>query len=143
MDEFPFSEQEWERVRNATNAVMVATLADDTVLRQSLICELDGILEALRIRYGDHPVLLETAADFRDLPTNQVELYRAALKLAEQNQLPTRSIRISLARVLLEDFDEASAAAAELMACEREMRTDADASELAEWSKLLGQCDGR
>ncbi|MBX7074636.1 MAG: hypothetical protein K1X71_15945 [Pirellulales bacterium] len=130
-------------MREATNAVLVATLADDVVLRQSLMSELEEVLEALRSRHGEHPVLLETVADFQDSPTIQVELYRAALKLAEQNQLPTRSIRISLARVLLEDFDEASAAAAELMACEREMRTDADASELAEWSKLLGQCDGR
>ena len=140
MDEFPFSKEEWARVRAATHSVMNAALADDTTLRQSLMNELERVLEDLRCRYGDHPVLLETAADFQDTPTKQVGLYRSAIRLAEQNHLPTRSIRISLARVLLEDFGDASAAARELFACHGELRINADENDLAEWSQLLSKC---
>ena len=49
----------------------------------------------MRARHGEHPVLFETEADFEDDPLRQVDLYRAAVQVAEQHGLPTLSIRIS------------------------------------------------
>jgi hypothetical protein len=124
----------------ATLDVTNATLADDPVLRESLMIELECVLEELRCQHGDHPILLETAADFQDMPRKRVDLYRSALDLAERNNLPTLSIRISLARVLLEYFGDPRAAAHELAACRNELRTNADQSDLEEWSELLSKC---
>lgn len=140
MHEFPFSEDEWARVKEATHGVMNATLANDSILRQSLLSELDIILEELSCRHGDHPILLETSADFQDSPEKQLDLYRAALALADRNNLPTLSIRLSLARLLLEDFGQCDAAAHELVACQSELRTNGDRRDLEEWSLLLSRC---
>ena len=95
MDEFPFSEDEWAKVEEAAHGVTNATLANDDVLRASLLIELERVLEELRAGHGNHPVLVETEADFQDIPTKQLELYRSALQLAVQNRLSTISIRIA------------------------------------------------
>jgi hypothetical protein len=136
MDEFPFAEDEWARVRESTLSLTNASLANDNVLAQSLFSELEHVLGELRARHGEHPVLIETAADFQDSPTRQVELYRCALELAERNRLPTLSIRLSLAWVLLENFGDAPQAEKELLACQEELSSNADDHDLAAWSKL-------
>ena len=98
------------------------------------------MLAELRSRHGDHPVLLETEADFTDDPATQRELYRRALQQAELGGLITYSIRISLARVLLDNFKLPDEALAELMACEAELEPHADAAEQQKWAELVGEC---
>jgi len=143
MDAFPFTDDEWNLVIEASWAVMDATLADDSVLRQSLMIELEGVLGKLRDRYGDHPVLIETEADFQDEPIQQIELYRYALKLAVQHELPTYTIRISLAGVLLDDFGDSEEAAIELAACRDELDSLTDDWYRKQWSDLLSRCPQR
>lgn len=140
MEPFPFSRHEWERVSEAARAITNATLADDDVLRASQFIELQTVLDDLRARHGEHPVLIETEADFEDDVVRQLSLYRAAVQLAEQHDLPTLSIRIFLARVLLEAFDDSKAAARELEACRGELATNGDDWDRKEWSELLGLC---
>lgn len=48
----------------ASLAIVNATFADDRVLAASAFVELRAVLRDLRTRYGDHPVLAETEADF-------------------------------------------------------------------------------
>ena len=140
MDAFPFTKEDWGKLVDVTLDVTNATLADDDVLRQCQFNELLGILDELRSRYGDHPVLRETEADFEDDPLRRVELYRSALRSADEHHLPTLSIRISFARVLLEDFGDANEAAKELVACRTELAASTDKSDIRDWSTLMSQC---
>jgi hypothetical protein len=140
MNPFPFTSEEWEKVQEASRALTNPTLADDDILEASHLRELQAVLEELRTRYGDHPVLLETEADFQNDPRHRVVLYRAALQLAEKYLVPTVSIRLSLAEVLLADLGDSTAAAKELDACRSEIGTDADERDLVEWSRLRSQC---
>ena len=134
MKAFPFSEAEWATVREAALGVTNGALANDPVVQASHVFSLRRILAQLRGRYGDHPVLLETEADFADDDVERVSLYRQAIETATAHRMPTLSIRMSLARVLLEG-DQASQAMAELSACAGEL-AQADAAERSEWAEL-------
>lgn len=137
MEAFPFTEAEWAAVREAALPVVNAGLADDLVLRSSHLIGLLDVLAGLRARHGDHPVLLETQADFAEDDADRIALYRRAAGIAEANGLPTLSIRLSLARVLLDD-GEPEAALAELLACESEL-AEGDESERASWAGLAAE----
>ncbi len=138
---FPFSTADWSRVRDAARAVLNATWAGDDVLRASQFEELRLVVTELRERYGDHPVLLETVADFSDDPAERRRLYQAAIQQAQDAGLMTYSVRIALARLLLDDFDEPDRAYRELRACEPELAALADDSERAEWAELFDRCN--
>jgi hypothetical protein len=137
VEAFPFTEAEWAAVKDAALPVVNAGLADDPVLRASHLAGLLGVLAGLRARHGDHPVLLETQADFAEADTERVALYRRAAALAAADGLPTLSIRLSLARVLL-DTGEPAPARRELLACEGELG-EADESERTSWAELVAE----
>jgi hypothetical protein len=137
VEAFPFTEAEWASVREAALPVVNATLAGDQVLRASYLVGLLDVLAGLRARHGDHPVLLATEADFTEDDAEQVGLYRRAGAIAAAHGLPTLSIRLSLAQVLL-DGGERDAALAELLACEGEL-VAGDESARADWAKLAAE----
>lgn len=137
MEAFPFTEAEWAAVREAARPVVNAWLAEDTVLRASHLVGLLDVLAGLRARHGDHPVLLETEADFTEDDAERVARYRRAAEIAAAHGLPTLSIRLSLARVLL-DSGEQGAALAGLLACEGEL-VEGDESERASWVELVAE----
>jgi hypothetical protein len=136
---FPFSAEEWNEVREAARSVVNATLADDAVLQASHFEQLRLVLADLRARYGELPILLETEADFTDAPACQLELYQRAKRIAVENKLSTASIRVALARLLLEDFGQSEQALEELRACQAEIQAEADESKRREWSKLMDE----
>jgi hypothetical protein len=140
MDAFPFSESDWQRVKQVTLALLNASLIDDARLEASLFSELLRVLDELRAQYGDHPVLRETEADFLEDPAGRVDAYRTAIRVAEEHHLPTLSIRVSLARVLLENFTDPIRAKSELAACRSELSANADRGEMQEWSELMTEC---
>lgn len=133
MNEFPFSEDEWEAVNVASSAIVNATLAEDAVLRDCQFTELQLILKALTEKHGDHPVLIETEADFTGDAVDRLRLYGLAVSLAETNCLPTYTIRISLAGLLLEEFGELESAREALLACEQEVTACADDYDKKTW----------
>ena len=140
MESSPFNRLEWQEVRDLSHCIVNATLVNDVVLQAALFQDLTVLLERLRERYGEHPILLETAADFCDDPSLQLDLYRRAIRLAEAHDLPTLTIRLSLASVLLQDFHDQTEAARELMACESEVETAEDKIQESEWCGLMRQC---
>jgi hypothetical protein len=125
VEAFPFTEAEW---------------AADPVLRASLLVGLLDVLAELRARHGDHPVLLEAQADFTDDDGERVALYRRAVRVALTHGLPTLSIRLSLARVLL-GAGQPAAARVELRACAGEAHLG-DEAERSEWAELLAESGG-
>lgn len=139
MDPFPFTAEEWEEVREVSHSAMNAALADDDVLHASFLAELLALLQQLRARHGEHPVLLETEADFESDPSAALRLYRAAETMAERHGLPTLSIRIALAGLLLDFVNDPDGARAALLACKGEL-AEADKFDTNEWRELLARC---
>jgi hypothetical protein len=137
MDAFPFSEAEWATVVEASRCLTNATLADDEVLSASCLVALKDVLSTLRERYGEHPVLLETEADFIDNAEERIALYETALRASVAHGLPTLSIRISYAAVLL-DLGRSVAAMGELLAGKDELAS-ADEYEQKQWRELLAK----
>jgi hypothetical protein len=137
VDEFPFSKAEWDAVSDAAFPIVNATIADDAALRDSLLIELQEVLATLRNRHGDHPVLLETEADYADNTQERLRLYRRAIVVAELNELPTLTIRLSVAQLLIDTGDR-DKALEELIACQGETKT-ADSYYAGEWSRLRAE----
>jgi hypothetical protein len=140
MNAFPFTQVEWRRVSELAGRLTNAALADDDVLHASLFVDLQDLLADLSRRHGEHPGLWETEADFTDDPNTAIALYEQAKQLALRAGLPTYTIRISLARVLIDQGD-AAAAGKELRECRSEVAARGDDHEKAEWQELLASCD--
>jgi hypothetical protein len=113
---------------------------DDDVLKASKLIDLQVVLLSLRDTHGDHPVLLETEADFLSDPPESRELYLRALEGATRGQIPTYTIRISLAELLLDVLADQDAARTQLAACADEVATLADQWDQARWKELLQRC---
>ncbi len=129
MEPFPFSDDEWTRVKDVAISIVNASAAEDTSVAESLFEDLKEVLGELRDTYGEHPVLLETAADFASDPQESLQLYRQAAQLAEQHDLPANSIRVSLIELLisLASFEEAWQV---LKQAEEEVEQTADTAEV-------------
>ncbi len=139
MDQFPFTEEEWNAVDECGREIVNASFMDDSVLQASHLNELLNVLSELRERHGDHPILLEAEADFIDDEYERIALYRQAVSTAEAHNLATLSIRIALARVLIET-GECAAALQELLASESEL-PEADDGELRDWNELKAEAE--
>ena len=135
MEAFPFTSAEWDPLKDLALSILNAEFAEDGVLAASLKLEMLDLMDALRARHGDHPVLLETAADYTENLPEQAALYRRAVELADAHGLPTLSIRLSFAPVLTE-LGEPIAALEELRACGKEAATGS-ADERKQWASGL------
>ncbi len=142
MEPFPFSEEEWSLFLDAAREATNAGLMDDEILRASRVQDLVEALHLLREKYGSHPVLLETEADFTDDPSDAIALYEEATRLAIEHGLPTYTIRISLAATLVDHFGYADQARQELLACRDEVTEHGDKHEQDQWSTLWRECGG-
>lgn len=140
MEAWPFSEEEWQAVGDAALPVVNAHFARDEVLRASCLLTLCEILDDLRTRHGDHPILLETEADFTDEDEERLPLYGRAIAAAEAHETQTLTIRISLAEALLR-LSRPAEARAELLACRDEMQESEDESDRRSWSELVAECE--
>jgi hypothetical protein len=143
MKEFPFTDDDWSLVSEAARAVVNASFAKDEVLHASLLEELFCVIADLRRDYGEHPILLETEADFAHDPSERIKLYERAKESAHTGDLLTYTIRISLARVLLEELNDCGRALKELLACGDEVFDYGDESEQKEWTELQAECARR
>ena len=137
MEQFPFTPAEWQLVGDAAWPRVNATLAGDEAVSASAFLTLQEVLHQLRGKYGDHPILLETEADFTDDDGERQRLYRAAIAIANTHGLPTLSIRLSLASSLL-DSGPTEAAIAELYACDAEL-PDGDVYQRESWYDMVSR----
>ncbi len=142
MNPFPFTRKEWEPVQEAARAVADAALGAAPSRRAARFAELKELLARLREKYEEHPVLLETEADFTPEAATAVALYRRAELQAAAAGLPALSIRLSLARLLVEELGQPGPAREALIACRDEL-PDASVADCAAWTSLLSECDRR
>lgn len=134
VEAFPFGVEDWTAVSEAARHVVNATFAEDEILRASKLIDLLEVLDDLQAKYGTHPILLETEADFINDDNERVSLYLQAIELATTHNLPTLSIRLSLAGLLV-DLERFAEANTQLLACENEL-SDVDESERKAWEEL-------
>ena len=139
MESFPFTDEEWDTVKEAARLVTNAGLAGDSVSHAAHLVGLLRVLADLRSRYGAHPVLLETEADYTDDPAARVALYERAKQAAQTGGLVTYSIRMALAQVL-SGLGHPQRAMQELMACRYEVMTHGDDWERNDWQSLHAEC---
>ena len=135
MEAFPFTDAEWDPLKPVVDSILDADRSGDDALKTSLRLDLLDMLAVLRERHGDHPVLLETIADYTDDDAESAALYRRAVAIAEEHGLPTLSIRRALA-FTLKSLGNPAAALEELHACGGEA---ADADALREAVKVLNE----
>jgi len=131
---------ELNAVRRAARAVARAARAGDADSRAARFAHLQSVLDEVREQRGDHPVLWELEADFTSDPAIAAGLYKRAEKAATEAGLPTLSIRLSLARLLLKELGCPREARTALLACSQELR-DATEKQSATWEEILGACE--
>jgi len=136
MEEFPFTADEWGRVDALAGEIVNASYADDAAVADSKLFDMRDLLEELRGRHGEHPILLETEADYCHDEQESLRLYREALRLAIDNQLPIASICLSLARALIDKDGNASEISHLLKLCREEVYAGSDSYEIGEFEEL-------
>jgi uncharacterized ferritin-like protein (DUF455 family) len=134
---FPFSQWEWNGVQRAARAVVNATLADDDVLRAVHFARLKRVLKRLRLKYGEHSILVETEADFSDDPAERHALYVHALELAQRDGLPSFTIRLSFASSLHNEDANKKQVVEQLVACKDEIQKMGEDSDRKKWAELM------
>jgi len=137
MDAFPFTNSDWNRVKDATYPIVNATLADDDTVADSLFIGLKETLHELRCSYGDHPILLETEADFCSDPDESIRIYSKALNIATKFNLPTDSICLSYTRALIDSERNLNEALTLLESCREQVYANADKTDIAEHEELM------
>ena len=140
MEEFPFTDEEWDRVSEAALPVVNAGLADDMVLRESAIVHLWEVLDDLERKFGQHPVIVETRADFVDDERERIRLYTIARIEAERMHIPIHTIQISLADVYVEFLDDPDQAIIELNRCAEDVAAFGHEHERKDFDKLKKKC---
>ena len=139
MKNLPYTTDEWDAVRWAAGAVTEAANAGDAAGRAARFADLQTLLAELQQKHGDHPLLWETEADFTLEAAAAADLYRVAEALAVAGNLPTLSIRLSLARLLAEELDRPAEAREALLACRDELPF-AGHTACQSWANLLAAC---
>src|SRR5687767_6567156 len=136
---FSLTEGEVDAVHWAAAAVSEAAKAGDEPRRKARFADLCSILLELRQRYGTHPLFFELEADFTQNPRDAADLYVWAERTALLHGLPTLSIRLSLARLLIEELGRSALGRETLLACQDELPL-ANERQCAAWNNLLAKC---
>lgn len=91
---------DWGRLRSLTETIMSAIASGDPELEDSLNLQITDLLEEMRTRFGDLPLLLETRGDFEQDDNKAIEFYRLAMSAPTKHGDDRASLRIALAHRL-------------------------------------------
>jgi len=108
--QWPFEEKDWKNWEAISRRYIEAVSAQDDIVCDSIAREMYGTMVRLEKKYGEHPWILEHKADFARNRQEKRALYERALELAVERGHATLTIRIWLADLLLDKFDDAVAA---------------------------------
>ena len=141
MDPWPFEDRDWRKVEKIIERYKKAATAADDVVCRSLSREMHDLMVKLERKYGEHPVLLETRADFTKGRIKRLKLCRRALELSVEHGMPTLTIRIWLAELLLEEFRDPKEARRVLKEGEDEfLEPDQEPDWVSKFAELWWQC---
>jgi len=140
MGDLPYTADEWDAIQWAAKAVTAAAHAGDPDGRAARFADLQSILAEVRQRHGDHPVLWELEADFNPVPRAAAELYVKAERASEAMGRSTVSVRLALARLLVEEMGQPEGAKLTLQSCIDDLPSATEA-QCAIWAQLLAECE--
>jgi hypothetical protein len=140
--DLPYSAEEWDAIQWAAGAVTRAAQAGDSEARAARFADFQSILNEVRQRHGNHPVLWELEADFTVEPRAAAELYVRAERAADALGRSTVSIRLALARLLVDEMGHPEGAKLTLQSCIDELPRATNA-QCAIWAELLSKCEGQ
>lgn len=116
---FPFEDEEWLAVRDATEAILQAVCDEDRLREAACREAASGLISRLEQKYGAHPILIETRADVMPLESlsdcqARIAKYEEARAMALRHELPIYTVQLSLANLALLLLDDPQRALAEL-----------------------------
>lgn len=138
--ELPYSADEWDAIQWAARAVTGAARDGDPAARAARFADLQAILTEVRGRHGNHPILWELEADFTPDPRAAADLYVRAERASEAMGRSTLTVRLSLARVLVEELAQPEGAKLTLQSCIDDL-PNATEAQCALWAQLLAECE--
>lgn len=137
MAEFPCTKEEWDLVVRLSARFVNDYYKRNPVEKDALRTELLDMLHGLRKKYGDHPAILETIADYTKDESEQIEYYNLACAAAAANSMPTIGIKNYLASSYTLS-GQALAALNVLRESGRELATTDDSTRI-DWIKAVSQ----
>jgi hypothetical protein len=82
----PIDKQDWDEVHDLACDIANAIAMEDVILQESKLAGLFRLLDQLGRKYGDHPALLATRADFILDHAEAMKIYGKALEIARRYQ---------------------------------------------------------
>jgi hypothetical protein len=140
--DLPYSAEEWDAIQWAARAVTRAAQAGDSEARAARFADFQSILNEVRQRHGHHPILWEMEADFTVEPRAAAELYVRAERAADSMGRSTVTIRLALARLLVDEMGQPEGAKLTLQSIIDELPRATNA-QCALWAELLAKCEGQ
>ena len=140
--DLPYSAEEWDAIQWAARAVTRAAQAGDPEGRAARFADFQSILTEVRQRHGHHPVLWELEGDFTTDPRAAAELYVRAERASEAMGRSTVTVRLSLARLLVDEMGQPEGAKLTLQSCIDELPRATNA-QCALWAELLAKCENQ
>jgi len=110
MARWPFDEEDWKEWEKISRRYLDAVFAEDCLVADAISLEMYEMLTEWEKKYGEQSWILEKKADFADDPGEKLELYVRALRVAVERNDATLTIRLWLAELLLDEFDDAATA---------------------------------
>jgi len=135
MDKFPFTKDEWDEIINISHDMVNEVYRYDNISPE-LFSKFLTTIKRLENKYGKHPKLSETLADHTDDKDERKKLYTEALELAISNDLPTITIRIAFARLLIDEIKNTDMALNILKADKKELENHDDEINVDEYYEL-------
>lgn len=132
------SEADWNRVKELAVAIVNATTEDDEDGGVAETADLMGFLDGLEKKYGSHPGILSTRADFLSDPDEAVSMLEEAWGLAV-NRRDARSrlyIADALASTYIRELEDAQAGRKWLERVAQELKSSGDESDITSYEEL-------
>lgn len=144
MGSWPFEDEDWKDWETISRRYLDAVFAKDVIIADSISREIYDLMIEWEAKYGEHPWILEKKADFAEEPEEKLELYRRALTLAVEHRHETLTIRIWMADLLLDGFDNPLDAREVLANGQHEvLKSDQDKDWIRHYEETLARIDKR
>jgi hypothetical protein len=131
------SDADWDRVKELAVAIVNAT-QDDEEAGEAETLALMSFLDELEVKYGPHPGILSTRADFLSDPDEAVRLLERAYALAVERKDARSRLYIAdtLAGTFIRELEDAEAGETWLRHVAEELKSTGDESDITSYEEL-------
>lgn len=131
------SDADWDRVKELAVAIVNATQDDEEGGEEETIA-LMGFLDGLEAKYGPHPGIISTRADFLSDPDEAVRLLEQAYTLAVERRDARSRLYIAdtLAGTFIRELEDADSGETWLRRVAEELKNTGDESDITSYEEL-------